>query len=429
MKKLLESILGILTKLILKRYKPKVIAITGSVGKTSTKEAIFTVVKHRFVSRESDKNYNNEIGLPLTIIGRRSPGKSFFGWVGLFFYALRLILFKDKNYPQILVLEAAADAPGDIAYLRTLFTPAIAVITSISGVHLEALGTIENVISEKLSLVSGLDTTTPIFINGDNTHLRNEKNKNPHNHYITYGFSGDITASEDKLITDKKNRFRVLGLNVRVTLEEESATLFLPGVISASHIYAVLAAVGVGRALGIPLSSIADYLKGYHVPAGRMKLMPGIKQTLLIDDTYNSSPIAVRSAIDAMIRLPLKKNAKRWVVLGDMLELGHDSEKLHKEIGQYVFEHNVDGLICVGSLAKDIASAAVDAGMSQEKVFSFDTADIAGRFLQDRMTKDDIILIKGSQGARMEKVVKEVMANPLRAKELLVRQDPSWLGR
>ena len=430
MKKLLESILAIFTKLILKRYRPTIIAVTGSVGKTSTKEAIFSVVRHRFVARESDKNYNNEIGVPLTVIGKGSPGKSLVGWAGLFFKATLLILLRDKEYPAVLVLEVAADHPGDITYLRTLFTPDIAVITSISGVHLEAFGTVEKIAEEKLALAKDLSNTTPVFVNGDNDYLKKEKKQNSSTHYVTYGFEDDdILASQDRLITDKKNRFRVLGIEATVMLEGEKGILFLPGIISRSHIYAALAAVGVGRALAIPLDAIIEYLKAYHVPSGRMKLLPGIKQTLLIDDTYNASPVAVAAALEGMLRLPIKKRAKRWAVLGDMLELGDDSKKLHRETGKQVYEHEIDNLICVGTLAKDIGNGAITAGMAKDHVFTFEDTKTAGRFLQDRMAKDDIILIKGSQGARMEKVIKEVMGDPLRASELLVRQDPSWLGR
>jgi UDP-N-acetylmuramoyl-tripeptide--D-alanyl-D-alanine ligase len=430
MKKILETILGIISKLILKRYDPKIIAVTGSVGKTSTKEAIYSVLRHRFVTRQSDKNYNNEIGVPLTIIGKSSQGKSLAGWIGVVLYAARLIIKRDNDYPTLIVMEVAADRPGDISYLRTLFTPEIVVITSISGVHLEAFGTIEKILNEKLALAEGLSNSSPIFINGDNKYLSKEKESNKNVHYVTYGFSeSDITGFDDRLITDKKNRYRVLGLETKVRLEREEGRLFLPGVISHSHVYSALAAVGVGRALGIPLEVIVEYLKGYHVPAGRMKLLPGIKQTLLIDDSYNSSPIAVDAALVSMMRLPKYKTTKIWIVLGDMLELGKDSKSMHREIGKHISDHEYDYLICVGHLAKDIATGALDAGMLEDHVFTFDTTEIAGRFLQDRMQKRDIILIKGSQGARMEKVVKEVMGDPLRAKELLVRQDASWLGR
>ena len=262
MKKYLERVLRFLSRRILVKYKPKIIAITGSVGKTSTKEAIHMALHKSFNARQSQKNYNNEIGVPLTIIGCDSKGSSIIGWLGVIFGAIKLIVKRDKKYPEILVLEVAVDKPGDMKYLRTIFTPDIAIITSITGVHLEAFGSVENIAKEKLALIEGLSDTTPVFVNIDNHYLEKEA-KNDSYHFIPFGFvdSATIFASDDRLLTDKKNRYRVIGIECTIKVENDSGKLFLPGVISRSHVYSGLAAIGVARALGKPLATILDDLK------------------------------------------------------------------------------------------------------------------------------------------------------------------------
>ena len=148
MKKILQLQLKILSRWIINKYKPKVIGITGSVGKTSTKEAIAHILQSKFKVRMTYKNYNNEIGLPLTIIGVKSPGSSLWGWIKVFCSALSLILFK-KNYPEVLVLEMGVDRPGDMAYLLSIVSVDVAVVTGISHSHLEYFGSVVNIKKEK----------------------------------------------------------------------------------------------------------------------------------------------------------------------------------------------------------------------------------------------------------------------------------------
>jgi UDP-N-acetylmuramoyl-tripeptide--D-alanyl-D-alanine ligase len=162
------------------------------------------------------------------------------------------------------------------------------------------------------------------------------------------------------------------------------------------------------------------------LPKGRTNLITGIKETQIIDDTYNSSPKAVKAALTVLTELRARR---KIAVLGEMLELGSESEKLHQEIGREVFVRGIDLLITTGERARDIARGAKEAGMNDNLIFSFETPGETGRFLQDRITMGDLILIKGSQGVRMEKVVKEIMAEPEKAGELLVRQDEEWLKK
>ncbi|MBU1613425.1 hypothetical protein KKC87_03280, partial [Patescibacteria group bacterium] len=162
--------------------------------------------------------------------------------------------------------------------------------------------------------------------------------------------------------------------------------------------------------------------------AGHMRLIAGIKNTLIIDDTYNSSPDPSKSALETLTKINIKHVAERYAVLGDMLELGAETENLHREIGMRVAEHGIDFLITVGEASKHTAVSAREAGLDEHRVATFADSATAGKFLQDIIKEGDVILVKGSQGARMEKIVKEIMAEPLKSSELLIRQEPEWVG-
>lgn len=170
----------------------------------------------------------------------------------------------------------------------------------------------------------------------------------------------------------------------------------------------------------------AEALRVFHPLPGHMCLIPGIKNTLIIDDTYNSSPEPTRIALDTLSQINLKVGAERYAVLADMLELGPETENAHREIGLRVAELGIDFLITVGEASKHSAMAAREAGLNEHQVASFADSITAGKFLQEKLHEGDVVLVKGSQGMRMEKIVKEVMAEPEQATELLVRQSAEW---
>ncbi|MCG2701260.1 UDP-N-acetylmuramoyl-tripeptide--D-alanyl-D-alanine ligase [Candidatus Parcubacteria bacterium] len=435
MKKLIQLKLKILAKIILAKYKPDVIGITGSVGKTSAKEAIFTVLASKFSARKNIKNYNNEIGAPLTIIGSESPGKSIFGWFFVFLKALKLILIRDKNYPKILVLEMGVDRPMDMDYLNTIAKSKIGVITAIGPVHLEFFNEIENIQKEKGKLIKALPKSGWAILNYDDEKVmqiaRLSKAK-----ILTYGFNSgaDIRARElvfnfSNLNEPKKGTTgQLAGISFKVSHNNSSANILLPNVIGRAAVYAALSAAAVGLAFGLNLTEIAKALSGFKSPKGRMNLIPGIKNTLIIDDTYNSSPQSLASALSMLSKAPLVSGARKFAVLGDMLELGSVSEEEHRKAGRLVFESGIDKLIVVGERSRDIAGGAEKAGTLPDNIFHFAAAGDAGKFIQNRINEGDLILVKGSQGMRLEKIVKEIMSEPLRAKELLVRQGEEWIA-
>lgn len=422
---LLHSILRNLAKGVLNKYHPDVFGITGSIGKSSTKEAVACVLGSRFKVRANYKNYNNEIGVPLTILGvEKSPGRSLFGWLSVFMKGLGLIWLKN-DYPEILVLEMGADKPGDIQYLVELAPCKVGILTYISLAHTELFKTLKRIAQEKRIILSHLKRDGFAIINFDSPLVMENTNVTKAEK-ITYGFKdgADLQATDVNVIADP-NGIVPAGLNFKVNYKGSIVPVFLPGFISRSAIPAALAGLAAGLINGINLVEGAEALRSSAPLPGHMRPIAGIKNTLIIDDTYNSSPEPARSAIEVLASLP--STGRHIAVLGDMLELGPETESSHREIGFRVAEHSIDFLITVGEASKQTARAAEEAGLDENKIASFSKSSEAGKFLQEKMREGDIILIKGSQGSRMEKIVKEVMAEPLDAEKLLARQDKYWL--
>lgn len=426
MKKILQLKLKIFARLILQKYQPKVIGITGSIGKTTAKEAIFHVLSKKFSVRTSFKNYNNEIGLPLVIIGSESPGKNFLGWFGVFFKALGLLLWRDKNYPRILVLEMGVDRPGDMDYLVSIAHPQVAVVTAVSFSHLEYFGSLNNIKKEKQRLAESLDKNGLAILNFDSEPVR-EMAEVVKAKTISYGIKAEADLrAQDIAFNFVRGHYELSGVHFKVSYQGAIVPVFMKNVMSEPAVYAALSALAVGLGEGLNLVDLAAALSDFVPPHGRMNPLPGIKHSFLIDDTYNSSPEAALSAIKILSKVSIDSSAKKYAVLGDMLEIGAYTEEGHRQVGRAVYDSGIDILVAVGERARDFIRGAKDAGMEDEQVFYFDKPQEAGKFLQNRIKEGDILLIKGSQGARMEKIVKELMAEPEKAAELLVRQGSKW---
>ncbi len=414
--------------MILRKYQPKVIGITGSVGKTSTIEATYTVLRTKFRTAKSYKNYNNELGLPLSIIGARAGGKNPLAWLAVFFRALGLLLFRSPRYPEILVLEMGADRPGDIKYLTTLAPCNVGVMTAIGPSHLELFESVDKVVREKQIIVTHLKKDDTAVLNADDKLVMQAADK-VRAQVLTFGFneSAMVRASDLNVSSgqsaDPWVDVQIKGLSFKLQYEGSTVPVFLPSVLGRHQVYAGLAAAAVGISQGMNISDIATALREYDSPPGRMRLLPGIKHTSLIDDTYNSSPLAANAALELLKTIDV--SGHKYAVLGDMLELGAYTEEGHRDVGSHVAEA-AEYLVTVGERSKYIADGAIAAGMNADHVFVFGDTEAAGKFVQERMKTGDIVLVKGSQGARMERVVKELMAEPLQAPTLLVRQGPEW---
>jgi len=418
MRRFLQHLLRILAAAVLKKYRPYVIAVTGSVGKTSTKEAIFAVSKSfEPKTRRSFANYNTEIGVPLTILSEKEKIRGFRSWLKVILKGLTLLALR-LDYPKILILEMAADRPGDIKYLTEFVKPNVGVVTAIGEipVHVEFFSGPKAVAREKAVLIESVAPSGRSILNYDDEVVLEMKEKS-RARVLTFGFSPEA----DVKATNYEMRSPASGDQAGISFKLEYGGSFVPArlydVFGKQAVYAVLAAASCGLVLGMNLVEISEALKNYQSPPGRMRIIKGIKNAWIIDDTYNASPLSTTAALEALRAIEGKR---RIAVLGDMREIGKYSEEAHQTIGEKAAEF-ADLLFTVGEKARFIKSAAIQYGLSEEKIFHFDTQEAAGRALQNAVKQEDIILIKGSRAMKMEKIVEEIMAEPRRADDLLVR--------
>lgn len=416
------SILTFEAKLLLSRAKPKIIAITGNVGKTSTKDAIYQALRGHVSARKSEKSYNSEIGVPLSILGLENAWSNPILWIKNIFDGMWQALFPRK-YPSVLVLEAGVDRPGDMKNLTSWLKPDIVVLTRLPDlpVHVEHFSSPEEVVAEKLILVQALKTDGVLVYNQDDERV-SEAAKTIVQKTVGYSRYSEsaFTASGDNIIYENG---QPLGLKFTLTHEGESAEFNLHNALGVQYTYNFAAAAAVASLFDISLADSAFALNSYMPPPGRMRLVPGIKDTLLIDDTYNSSPTAAERALSTLKEL--RGVGRKIAVMGDMLELGRYSVEAHKKLGEQAAE-TADILVTVGVRARGVAEAALSSGMSEKNILQYEESTKAGRELQNFIEPGDAILVKGSQGVRMERIVADLMKEPDRAEELLVRQSSVW---
>ena len=319
------------------------------------------------------------------------------------------------------------DKPGDIAYLTRLAPCKIGIITAISPAHLEFFKSFEEYEDEKKEMFHHLSPTSIAVINADDPLLLKEK-EGLHTQVLTYGSTvgADVSINSFKEDCAFLNGKISSGISFHVVYKSEKCLVELPFIFGRHAMSSVLPAIAVGTIYEIPLATISKSLKKYSTPKERMRLVPGMKKTLIIDDTYNSSPKAAKVALDTLQGCQIDEGARRIAVLGDMCELGVFAKKEHEEVGRYVAQKNIDMLITVGREAKDIALGAREAGLDTNSVLSFDDAPSTQKQLQDLLRKGDVILVKGSQAVRLEKIVEAIMEEPDKVQELLVRQEKEW---
>ncbi|MBX4191840.1 MAG: hypothetical protein KW804_03510, partial [Candidatus Doudnabacteria bacterium] len=291
------QILTIFAKLTLWRYRPKIVAITGSVGKTSTKDAIATVLAVKYSVRATLGNYNNEIGVPLTIINEETAGKNGLLWAWVFLKAFLKLIYTD--YPQVLVLEIGTDRPGDISHLMDLLGRVdVGVITYIGISHLEFFAHQHELTKEKLSLIKKLPRDSAAVLNFDNQKIYDGKNQTKAE-ILGYGFNEhtNLNISDFHIITDSEGS---VGINFKIHHRGTVVPFFLPNALGKPMAYAAAAAAAVGLRLHIDLASAGTALRSYNPPPGRLRLLEGIKHTRIIDDTYNAAPDSTFSALEAL---------------------------------------------------------------------------------------------------------------------------------
>lgn len=422
-RKILQYTLKFLSIAILARHRPKIVAITGSVGKSSAKEAIALVLSRTCPTefqrsggypgevRKSSKNLNNEIGVPLTVIGGTDAKRHVFLWLVNFLRAVGLIILPGRKYPKILVLETAADRPGDIKYLTNFIKPDVAVVTAIGEMpsHLEFFPECDDYIGEKNQLLKNLKPGGVAVLNYDDLSVRELRNRIPTGRdRVYYGFQ----AGADVRLIDFKYDLPVssseldkAGVNFRISIGDEIVSFRLPRTLGMPPLYAALAAAAVGVKFGLKLSDISAALEKYQPLHGRLELFPGVKETIIIDDSYNASPLATEAALDILDRWSAHR---KLAVLGSMRELGINAEPAHRLVGKRA-ALVADVVVLVGD---EMVFAREEAAKFGRKLgvdlFWFETADEAKLKVQGLLHPGDVVLIKGSRSVRMEKVVEEI---------------------
>ena len=422
-KKIVIYILRLESRLVLWKYKPKIVAITGSVGKTSTKDAVYAVISGVSYVRKSEKSFNSEIGLPLTILGCPNGWNNPYKWFLNIFKGLWLFIWPHK-YPKWLVLEVGIGKPGDMRRTASWLKTDAVIITAIgeTPAHIEFFDSRKHLVDEKSGLIKTLKKDGILILNNDDETVSEMKTKTK-NRVLTFGFKedSDIKCSGDNIFYS--NEVTPEGLIFRIDDNGNSLPVIIDGVFGRNHIYASLGAITLSSGLRLNIIEAIGKLKNYNVSPGRMRLLSGINDSLIVDDTYNSSPFACESALKTLAEI--KNSGRKIAVLGDMLELGKHTEEAHKNIGK-VAKENVEVLIVVGQRAKKIKEGAVEVGMNDMNIYEFLNSSEAGEFLKTFVQKNDLVLIKGSQGMRMEKAVEAILLDKQNKKNLLVRQDEEW---
>ncbi len=439
MKKIIANILYRRAKSYVNTCEPIIIAVTGSHGKTTTKNAIGSIIKEAYpdhLVRIPEKSFNNEFGTPLTVLGEKSPGRSIVGWFALI---IRSFFYRKRSCPEILVLEYGADRPGEIEHWCKMAAPDIGVITGISEVHASNYPNLDELIKEKSQLA--VYTKQVLCLNADDDAVMSMQEKIQQGVDVySYGYEGaTCTIKKISVQPNSEEMFEPGEMFVvtlaDATLQKENVEIRLNNLFGYAPIMSAAAALTAHEGLRSVKNSrtltsreaLEALTVSYTPTPGRLRPIAGIKGSLLIDDSYNAAPAATMNGLDILDTFPLaEEQDRRIAVLGRMAELGEHSDQRHFDIGKRVAEV-ADTFIAVGEEMKVATGAARQFGMNDDAIEWFSTSEEAGRYLDRYVKQGDIVYIKGSQSARMEKVVKDLMAEPLRSKELLVRQEKKWL--
>jgi UDP-N-acetylmuramoyl-tripeptide--D-alanyl-D-alanine ligase len=365
--------LGKLATVVRKQLKGKVIGVAGSNGKTSTKHLIAAALAGKMQGTFSPKSFNNEIGVPLTI-------------------------FPADPLQDFLVLEMGTNHPGEIRHLTRVALPDIAVITNCSAEHLAGLGDLVGVKRENASVVEGLDAAKGLLVvNGDDAELLKVVDQVWKGRKLTFGFG----KQNDLFATDVQTDHT----GCRFTLNGNAKLKFFVPMLGRHTAANALAAIAVARRLGLKDEEIAAGLADAKGPDMRLQLQ-AVGDVTVLNDAYNANPASMKAALETASQLPAQ--GRRFAVVADMLELGPTSEKLHREVGEFVAACKFDALVCVGPQAKLIVEAALAGGMDAARVTHFADSAAAAADVPGRLKAGDLVLLKGSRGMKLERVAEAI---------------------
>lgn len=345
----------------------KVVGITGSVGKTSTKDMIYAVVSMQYKTLKTLGNYNNHIGLPLTILR-----------------------YHDE---EVMILEMGMNHLGEIEHLTKIACPNIAAITNIGTAHIGELGSRDNILKAKMEIVHGLDKDGVLIINDDNDMLHTVQAEGYH--LMRVGQNDDCCLK---------------AIHVDLRLEEsyfdvvyQNKTYHVHVPVSGEHfVYNALVAIAVGLSLDIDMELCIQGVEQFELTKNRMDMIELSHHIKVIDGTYNANLDSMKSSLDVLAQYSQRKIA----VLADMLELGEYEQSLHEEVGEYVVDKHIDELLCVGKASQYIVRKAQSLGF--QNAYHFADNQSLMNYLDELLEQDDVILIKGSNGMHLKEVVEHL---------------------
>lgn len=355
---------------VLGDHKVKVVGITGSTGKTTTKEFAASLLSSHLNVLKSEGNFNNELGLPLSLL-------------------------KLNNSHQVAVLEMAMSAPGEIRALTRIAAPDVAVIINISPVHLKFFKSIEEIGLAKKEILEGTKKGGTAVLNGDDLHIK-KISKDWKGKKIMFGFS-----SRCEIRAQDIQKLGYEGMLFSLVYGENQRMIRFP-FFYESYLYNFLAAAAVAYSFSVPEDDIVDSIKNLK-PFPRRGILISLQRDIkLFDDSYNSNPRALESALKGLADLPSKRKV---AVLGDMLELGEDEVEFHIQAGKHVARWGWDCLITVGSLSRHMAEGALSSGMKKNQIFSFHDSEEVAKDIWNLVHDGDLVLVKGSRKIQTEKIV------------------------
>ncbi len=356
------------------RFRGPVVGITGSTGKTTTKDMVAAVLGVRLRTLKTEGNLNNEIGLPLTLLDL------------------------DDSF-EAAVVEMAMRGPGEIAALSRIARPEGAVITTINETHLERLGTVGNIAAAKGELLEHVSPEGFALLNMESPFIKREA-KRCRGKVIFYGMDEPADLVARDLRPERE------GISFNAVFQGESHGFYLP-LPGRHNVLNALAAIGVGRELGLTMEEIAAGLATVALSGMRLEILEAGGLTI-INDAYNASPASTRAALEVLKDMS-GGHRRAIAVLGDMLELGPRALEIHREVGKKAGGQGLDYLVTVGNLAAAAAEGAVQAGMARDRVFPCTEHAGALNILKDLLLNGDVVLVKGSRGMKMETIVREIL--------------------
>jgi UDP-N-acetylmuramoyl-tripeptide--D-alanyl-D-alanine ligase len=364
-----EIALGQIAKYYKEKFDIPYVAVTGSVGKTTTRDMIYSTVSSKFNTLKNQGNLNNHFGVPLT-------------------------LFNLNKDIECAIIEMGMSGFNEIKYLADIVNPKIAVISNIGLSHIENLGSQEGILKAKMEITSNFDENSILIINGDDKFLSTIKNQNYR--IKTFGFNknNDIYCKEYKMYED----YTIF----KCVIKDKEEEIFIPAV-GEHNIYNALAAILVGLSVGLDFEEIKNGLKNFKATGMRLDVIKNENYTI-INDTYNASPDSMKAALNVLSRYENRKVA----ILGDMFEMGSYEEEGHRLVGKHT-KDTLDILITIGKSSKFISDEALKNGV--KNIYHFETKEDAINHLEKIINKKDVILVKASRGMKLEKIVEYLNNN------------------